>query len=157
MLKVCTKCGVEKTLSSFYRNKGQKSGLTPSCVSCHKAQHEKYRATAGAIELKKAYNKKYGKSYSRLNRPKLNAREAKRRSTKQNATPSWLTDSHRLQMLSVYELAKECEVLTGDKYHVDHIVPLQGETVCGLHVPWNLQVLPADINIAKGNRFGKHL
>ena len=54
---------------------------------------------------------------------------------------------------SFYWLAQDLNKVTEGNYHVDHIIPLQGDGVCGLHVPWNLQVLPADVNIAKGNKF----
>lgn len=99
--------------------------------------------------------KSANKNWRENNRPHKTALEGKRRASKLNATPEWLTKEHHDQIKLVYAHAKECELLTGDKYHVDHIVPLQGKNVSGLHVPWNLQVLPADINIKKSNSNGK--
>jgi hypothetical protein len=76
----------------------------------------------------------------------------KRHADKLQRTPSWLTQEHLDQIKDIYAHARDCEVVTGDKYHVDHIVPLRGENVSGLHVPWNLQVLPAEVNLAKSNK-----
>ena len=150
MLKTCSRCKVEKTVQDYWVNRQQKSGLNPSCKDCQRANNKNYVPTAEA----KQRIREQAKVRGRLNRPSLNAQEAKRRARKLSATPKWLTEEHHNEMLYCYSVAKDCEILTGDKYHVDHIVPLQGEFVCGLHVPWNLQVLPANLNIAKGNSFG---
>ncbi|WP_191057691.1 hypothetical protein [Geminicoccus harenae] len=69
------------------------------------------------------------------------------------ATPPW---ADREQTREVYRRANELTALTGVQHHVDHIVPLTGENVCGLHVHWNLQPLPAADNIAKSNRLLEH-
>ena len=81
----------------------------------------------------------------------MNLQAIKRHTAKLNRTPPWLNDGQLLEIESIYIY---CSALrrTGLNYHVDHIVPLQGKTVSGLHVPWNLQVLPAKMNMQKGNR-----
>lgn len=76
---------------------------------------------------------------------------AKRRATKLNATPCWLTQDQKSAIQAMYSLAKDCEIVTGERYEVDHIVPLISKVVCGLHVPWNLQILPYDLNRKKSN------
>ena len=80
------------------------------------------------------------------------ARKAKRRASLLARTPSWLTAEHYSQINSVYWLAKLQQELTDTKYEVDHIVPLQGKTVCGLHVPWNLQIITMEQNRQKANK-----
>lgn len=151
MVKVCTKCGQKKPLSGFHKNRQQKSGLSPSCKHCkletNKLWSEKNK------DLKSAYNREYIKGWSKINKDLRASNEAKRRSSKIRATPVWLTKEHLDSINNFYWLAKDLKAVTGDEYHIDHIVPLKGKNICGLHVPWNLQVLPADLNIKKGNRF----
>jgi 5-methylcytosine-specific restriction endonuclease McrA len=77
---------------------------------------------------------------------------AKRHASKIKRTPKWLSAVDWFEIQSIY---KYCSALRsiGLDYHVDHIVPLQGEIVSGFHVPWNLQVIHAEQNLAKGNKF----
>lgn len=71
---------------------------------------------------------------------------------RRQAVPKWLTPEQRAQIKRFYWLAQDCSIVTGEAYWVDHIIPLRGKTVCGLHVPWNLQVLPREVNQRKSNR-----
>ena len=101
-------------------------------------------------EKKKAINA----AYSKNNRAIKNSLEAKREAAKIQRTPTWLTKNQLVEISEFYKMAKQLESIFSWKQHVDHIVPLQGKTVSGLHVPWNLQILSASENIKKNNKYG---
>lgn len=66
--------------------------------------------------------------------------------------PDWLTQGQRDEINSIYAEARRISRETGVEHHVDHIVPLKGHEVRGLHVAWNLRIVPAEVNLKKGNR-----
>lgn len=86
------------------------------------------------------------------NTEKLYANNAKRRASKLMAVPPWFGENDELILKEAFDLAKRRSKLTGVKHHVDHIVPLQSQYVCGLHIGRNVQVIPAAQNISKHNR-----
>lgn len=88
------------------------------------------------------------KIYKQNNKEKYLAHEARRRANKVQASPSWVDDE---AVNGMYQLATIFNRI-GLNLHVDHIVPLNSDTVCGLHCEANLQLLPASDNISKGNR-----
>lgn len=90
--------------------------------------------------------------WAKLNKDKRCANEAKRRARKLNSTPPWLTDKDWKDISRFYTVSSLLTKFSGVKYTVDHIHPLQGSKVCGLHVPWNLQILTNEENARKNNR-----
>jgi hypothetical protein len=96
----------------------------------------------------KQYNKEFGQRHP----DKIAAKTAKRRAAKLQATPPWLTEEHLKQIEDLYTESKRLEALDGIPREVDHIIPLLGETVRGLHVPWNLRVITAKENGSKNNK-----
>ena len=78
---------------------------------------------------------------------------AARYASKRQRTPPWLTREHRDQMRAIYAACREATKMTGIKHHVDHVVPLVGKTVSGLHVPWNMQIIPGSENCRKSNKW----
>lgn len=96
--------------------------------------------------------KQYYKTYSQKNPAKILALKNKYRTSKLNRTPVWLSKEQLNEIEQFYKKAEIVTKQTGIKHHVDHIVPLQGKDVSGLHVPWNLQVIPATENLKKRNK-----
>jgi hypothetical protein len=112
----------------------------------HKALQDKLWAENNR-EVSNAHKQRWNKN----NAGAKTALDRKYRTSKINRTPSWLdaVDFAEIEFTYMWCAAlRSC----GLDYHVDHIIPLQGKTVSGLHVPWNLQVIPAVENIRKGNR-----
>lgn len=75
---------------------------------------------------------------------------SKRRAQIKRATVAWADVS---KMVSVYEQSEDMTQRTGIQHNVDHIIPLQHPLVCGIHWEGNLQILTAEENQRKGNRF----
>ena len=93
------------------------------------------------------------KQYQQANLHIFAKANAKRKAAEIQRTPAWLTADDHWMMEQAYELAALRTKMFGFPWHVDHVVPLQGDIVSGLHVPLNLQVLPARDNRAKSNKF----
>lgn len=91
------------------------------------------------------------KRYRQENAGLLNYHTAKRHAQKLQATPPWLTKEQKAEIRAIYVECRRLQEETGVAHNVDHIHPLQGATVCGLHVPWNLQILTQVENCAKHN------
>lgn len=162
-MKVCSKCNESKYLCDFHK-KG-KGRLASSCKLCESLRKKQFYAEnkerilkrtklyyENNIEFYKKYNlKRYRRkrefllkqcaSYKKRNKKAHTAHQAKRRASKLKAT----LPGYDKELRGIYDnCPKGC--------HVDHIIPLQGRNVKGLHVPWNLQYLPASENLKKGNK-----
>lgn len=180
-MKTCTGCQKELPLDSFYlRKSGPKAGkpMDAKCKQCYGQRVKGFAdANRGAVRVaNRVASAKFrdankdrerqrtlaayyanrerclarGRAWREANLDRKAAKESKRRATKLSAIPVW-ADLSKIKL--IYAAAKEEERRTGVKMHVDHIVPLQHELVCGLHCEANLQILPASQNLSKSNRW----
>lgn len=109
-----------------------------------KNNKERVNAKSRRWKLRNAEHcKQYSKQQKSANRGYYTGLQAARRAAQYNATPPWVD---KAALTAVYASATP-------GYEVDHIVPLLGTNVCGLHVPWNLQVIPMHDNRKKSNRW----
>ena len=175
-MKHCPKCQVVKPFEAFYASSTHKSGYASWCKVCeserNKAKNQVNREQRLAKakewresnpdkvkngilawrEANKEHYANYFARYAQENRGKVNAKWMKREASKKCRTPSWLTNDEHWMIEQAYDIAAVRTKMLGIKHHVDHIVPLQGKTVSGLHVPWNLRVIPAKENQMKSNQ-----
>ena len=107
-------------------------------------------------ESNRAKDQSYKKKWQTENKGVVNYLTRKRQAAKLQRTPSWLTEEDHWMIQEAYALAALRTKLFGFPWHVDHILPLQGKVVSGLHVPINLQVIPGKDNVRKGNRMVNH-
>jgi 5-methylcytosine-specific restriction endonuclease McrA len=106
------------------------------------------RAATRPQEVKREYQKAWKDRNSLWVRADTKARRRKHR----DATPPWLTKKEKTEIRQLYQMAITMTKTTGEQYVVDHIIPLRGEFVCGLHVPWNLRVITQAQNLEKSNK-----
>lgn len=146
---VCRKCKKEfKNLKSFpcLSVEELSNYLRNLCKNCWKNKKFKnvlarnLKGTKRFIKAVKYYRKKISKN---------NARNALHRSVKLSATPNWV-NTKKIEL--IYRNCQTISKETGIAHHVDHIVPLNNKIVCGLHVDWNLRIIPAEENIRKSNK-----
>ena len=175
-MKTCTKCDTAKEINMFHKGNNADGYRTwcKSCVSVYKKQYKidnaervkKIQQAYDAVQnpLRKEYfqqryiNKKehiltVASAYRKANLHKNAAKEAKRRTAKLNRTPAWLTEDDHWMIEQAYELAALRTKMFRFGWEVDHVLPMQGKIVSGLHVPTNLQVIPATLNKQKNNRY----
>jgi len=143
----CTDCGVVRTKENTYTVKPKVGAayFRSRCNSCHTTKARDYH------RLNREACNKRSSNWRKLNPHKHNALTSAYKKHVKRATPEWLTEDMKSEIDYVYFMAREARLMTGEIYHVDHIIPIRGAHVSGLHVPWNLQVLPSDINIKKSN------
>lgn len=154
-------------LKKKYRE-ANKEQLTKKDKEYYEANKEKkveynkgyYKANKGQItknnkkyhEANKDEISKQKKEYYQANKEYFFTHNAKRRAAKKQAIPSWYK-SEKEFVEFIYKCSQERSKSSNIIYHVDHIVPLQNDLVCGLHCIANLQILTESENSSKNNKF----
>jgi hypothetical protein len=175
-MRTCRTCKVEKLLSAYQAHSSYKDGLSTQCKDCVSEYRKTIRKTN--IERDRNYSRKYKaknrefilqrskeyvlanpekrkatmKAYRQANPEKDLESTRRRQAAALLRTPNWLTENDVWMMQEAYKLARLRTKITGFSWHVDHVLPLRGKIVSGLHTPYNLQVIPAKQNLAKANK-----
>lgn len=151
-MKICTLCREEKPLSVYYTLSIDKSKYYSRCKECHAKNNKRN------WELKRDQYYISVKKWVSKNREKCleHTREWRKKNLKYDAFRAKLYRTRKTKQLPIWanqEKIKEIYLNCPKGYHVDHIIPLKGKLVSGLHVETNLQYLPAKENLAKRNLY----
>ena len=135
--KVCNKCNAERPVTDFYKDKRYVGGRMHQCKSCMNTRSTEYQRERRHTD----------EDFRRRTNAKTSAYLNKTRS-------KWrgLSEDDQWMIQEIYSLCRLRSDVTGVPHEVDHIVPINGKDVCGLHVPHNLQVLTKAENRSKSNR-----
>lgn len=158
-MKKCTKCGKLKNKKNFYFRNKEKGYLQSLCKLCSSERYKRYRQN----NLKKMaaraaeYRQKCNENINLWERNYRKKRYAQKKSVRVYAL--YRRNKRRVKeaAASVGDFNKEIRQIYKNcpaGHHVDHIIPINHPRVCGLHVPWNLQYLPAEENLKKSNKLG---
>ncbi len=158
----CKICKKVKDKESYEKHKDKRYAISRVWQKENIEKTRSYKQTwaSNNKEVTKAWSasnreklNEWNRAWKAANKPKVLANTRMRQANKVKATPLW-ADSKEIQYY--YNIAAYFTELSGGfvKYHVDHIVPLKGKNVCGLHVQNNLQVLKAVDNLRKSNKHG---
>ena len=160
--KTCKTCSVTKPTSAFYKQALRGVyGVRGSCKDCDNKTKQAYRLAKGTeLLVKKRDEYERNKSarltqkrvYRQANKGKINALVTARKKIVKQRSPVWVEIDDKWLIKEAYDLASLRTKMFGFAWHVDHVLPLQGKTVSGLHVPTNLQVIPGVLNIKKKNK-----
>jgi len=172
-VKQCSKCEIHHGFDAFFKSSFSKDGFQSQCKFCknkwrrdnvEKCNSYKNKWVAKNPEKKAAISKRYrvlnlererakSKEWKIKNPGKQASYVAKRKAAKLERVSPFISEEELNQIDLLYIQAQDLTRLTGVVYHVDHIVPLQGKSVSGLHTICNLQVLTAKENLTKSNSY----
>lgn len=125
------------------------------CYEC--AETWKKNNTDKLKQHRSTYYNSHLEEIREKDREKMLAQWGRKRAKRLQREPNWLSDQQKYEIEQKYWLAKMATLRSGEKHVVDHIVPLNGKIVSGLHVPCNLQVITAKENSKKSDRFIEEL